>query len=487
MILLSSHVFIYTGLTMGLMSIEKTKLEIIQMTGSSRDSEAAKTIIPLLNNHHLLLVTLLLFNAVANEAMPVFLEKLVPPYMAVILSVSLVLIFGEIIPSALFTGKNQILLAAQLSSFVYFLLYVLYPVTFPISKVLDYIFGHPDDNSFSRNELEALVILQNATCRDEFKPCEQNVGDDSSSELTRDEIGIMTGVLRLSHLTARDAMIPIDRVSMISSSVILDEKSLQNIMTIGFSRYPVFEETDREFILGYLLVKKLIVVNPSDKRSVTSLELLEPIVVHPSEDLLEMLNIFQEGKSHLALVSDDPETTLRCIQEKIAPVSEQAKVQGIITLENIIEKIIQEEIFDETDRQGPEHGMGVDGDDLENPTSGRKTSSETSEVVPLLTKISSRVIPFQRRYGGLGSTTGTTTIPLRSAISAPRRRKSSLSVRPANSSDVSKGSASTPQWQRIPTPHKIQRYSTFDSLRTLRFKSGGESSNRVADIRPHSP
>jgi hypothetical protein len=44
------------GLTMGLMSIEKTKLEIILMTGSPRDAEAAQTIIPILANHHRLLV-----------------------------------------------------------------------------------------------------------------------------------------------------------------------------------------------------------------------------------------------------------------------------------------------------------------------------------------------------------------------------------------------------------------------------------------------
>ena len=238
-------------------------------------------------------VTLLLFNAVANEAMPVFLEKLVPPYLAVLLSVSLVLVFGEIIPSALFTGKNQILLAAKLSSFVYFLLYALYPITFPISKVLDYIFGHSKDNSLSRSELEALVILQNSTCRNEFERSGPNQCGDSSSELTRDEIGIMTGVLRLSQLTAYDAMIPIGQVSMISSNVVLDEVALEKIMSVGFSRYPVFDDKDRDFILGYLLVKKLIVINPLDKRLITSLELLDPIVVHPSEDLLEMLNIFQ--------------------------------------------------------------------------------------------------------------------------------------------------------------------------------------------------
>ena len=41
---------------MGLMSIDKTKLEIIQLTGSTEDAKAATTIIPILSNHHVLLV-----------------------------------------------------------------------------------------------------------------------------------------------------------------------------------------------------------------------------------------------------------------------------------------------------------------------------------------------------------------------------------------------------------------------------------------------
>ena len=47
---------VVVGLTMGLMSIENTKLEIVQMTGSPSDAAAAKTIMPILGNHHLLLV-----------------------------------------------------------------------------------------------------------------------------------------------------------------------------------------------------------------------------------------------------------------------------------------------------------------------------------------------------------------------------------------------------------------------------------------------
>jgi metal transporter CNNM len=34
------------------------------------------------------------------EALPIFLDKLVPEYLAIILSVTFVLIFGEIIPQA---------------------------------------------------------------------------------------------------------------------------------------------------------------------------------------------------------------------------------------------------------------------------------------------------------------------------------------------------------------------------------------------------
>jgi ankyrin repeat/SOCS box protein 13/metal transporter CNNM len=45
--------------------------------------------------HHLLLVTLLLANAVAVEAMPIFLAKITTEVVAVIVSVIAVLVFGE--------------------------------------------------------------------------------------------------------------------------------------------------------------------------------------------------------------------------------------------------------------------------------------------------------------------------------------------------------------------------------------------------------
>ena len=70
------------------------------------------------------------------QALPIFLGNLVPDWLAVILSVSLVLFFGEILPSAIFTGKDQLAIAAGMSWLVYLLMIVFFPVAWPISWIL---------------------------------------------------------------------------------------------------------------------------------------------------------------------------------------------------------------------------------------------------------------------------------------------------------------------------------------------------------------
>jgi metal transporter CNNM len=61
-----------------------------------------------IDHHHWMLVTLLLSNAAALETLPIFLDNLVSPFASVLISVTLVLAFGEIIPQALCTGPRQI-------------------------------------------------------------------------------------------------------------------------------------------------------------------------------------------------------------------------------------------------------------------------------------------------------------------------------------------------------------------------------------------
>ncbi|WP_459806162.1 DUF21 domain-containing protein, partial [Herbidospora sp. RD11066] len=69
--------------------------------GSNREKKQAAAILPVVQKQHQLLVTLLLCNAAAMEALPIYLDKIVHPAVAVVLSVTFVLIFGEVIPQAI--------------------------------------------------------------------------------------------------------------------------------------------------------------------------------------------------------------------------------------------------------------------------------------------------------------------------------------------------------------------------------------------------
>lgn len=101
------------GMTTGLLSIDTLKLKIKAQIGTAKEKMYAARILPVLNNHHFLLCTLLIYNAAATEALPIFLDALVPSWAAVAISVTLVLLFGEVIPTALFTGPNQMAIAAN--------------------------------------------------------------------------------------------------------------------------------------------------------------------------------------------------------------------------------------------------------------------------------------------------------------------------------------------------------------------------------------
>ncbi len=87
-----------SGLTVGYSSINPLNLEIKLENGTELEKEEAKKILPILEKKHLLLATLLLSNALAMESLPIFLDAIMPATLAIILSTTVVLVFGEIVP-----------------------------------------------------------------------------------------------------------------------------------------------------------------------------------------------------------------------------------------------------------------------------------------------------------------------------------------------------------------------------------------------------
>ena len=69
--------------------------QILRRSGTERQKKLAQRIHPLLARPHVLLVTLLVCNAMAAEALPLVLDRLADPVTAVLVSVTVVLLFGE--------------------------------------------------------------------------------------------------------------------------------------------------------------------------------------------------------------------------------------------------------------------------------------------------------------------------------------------------------------------------------------------------------
>src|SRR5687768_3133543 len=91
------------------------------------------------------------------ETLPLFLDRLLNPIAAILLSVTAILIFGEIVPQAV-CKRYGLHVGAYLSWLVHILKWVTAPVSWPIAKLLDWLLGH-NTVLFRRAELRALLTL----------------------------------------------------------------------------------------------------------------------------------------------------------------------------------------------------------------------------------------------------------------------------------------------------------------------------------------
>jgi len=137
-------------------------------------------------------------------------------------------------------------------------------------------------------------------------------------------------------------MTPIEDVYMLDINTYLDHKMLREIYSRGYSRIPIFHN-NKNNIVGILMARDLILINP-DKAMITlkqmsSLVIREVIAVEDKDKLEPLLGYFKKGLTHIGIVA-----------KTILPGDGRdpyKKVIGIVTLEDIIEEIIAEEIEDE--------------------------------------------------------------------------------------------------------------------------------------------
>jgi metal transporter CNNM len=367
-----------SGMTVGYLSIDDLVLELKASTGTYEEKRYSEKVLPIISKRHWLLVTLLLCNATAMEALPIFLNRLVDDYAAIAISVSLVLVFGEVLPQAICTGPNQIKIAALAAPLTLALMYGTYPLTYPIALFLDWLLGTHTKSRFVNTELKTLIELHtlDALRSLDVRPPHHHEGGEFEHNtehglgLHDEQANLMISALEIKSRKVTELMIPLNKVFMVDYDEPVDKHKLAVIISKGYSRIPVFQRGNGNDILGILRIKQLIGHDFTQATTFRKLgiKLKTPLVIHPAMHAIELLREFKKGKSHMAFITEQVEDYKKMlalngavadsIDETFLKSSafNKQKVRnthidllGIVTLEDILEEMINIEILDEDD------------------------------------------------------------------------------------------------------------------------------------------
>ncbi|GMR31597.1 hypothetical protein PMAYCL1PPCAC_01792, partial [Pristionchus mayeri] len=315
---------LFSGLNLGLMALSPQELILIQKSGSKTERKYADTIIPVREKGNLLLCSLLIGNVMVNSGISILLDDLTGSgYMALIASSAGIVVFGEIFPQSLCVKKG-LAVGARTIWLTRFFMVLTWPIAYPISKLLDCILGD-EVVAYDRKRLMELIKMSTA-----------------EDGLVAEELKIAVGAMEISDKTVGDVMTKIDDVFMLPDTTTLNTKTVAEILRMGYTRIPVFSG-DRNNVVSLLFVKDLALLDPDDNFTIQTVcnyhQHALRFVLHDTP-LRVMLEEFKKGDYHLAMVN-------AIVENEDQDPSYQ--LQGVVTLEDIVEEILQAEIVDETD------------------------------------------------------------------------------------------------------------------------------------------
>ncbi|XP_041855688.1 metal transporter CNNM4 [Melanotaenia boesemani] len=315
----------FSGLNLGLMALDPMELRIVQSCGTDKEKKYARKIEPIRRKGNYLLCSLLLGNVLVNTTLTILLDDLTMSGVGAVVSSTIgIVIFGEIVPQAL-CSRHGLAVGANTILLTKLFMLLTFPLSWPISKILDCVLGQEIGTVYNR---EKLVEMLKVT--------------EPYNDLVKEELNMIQGALELRTKTVEDVMTPLNNCFMIHSDAVLDFNTMSEIMESGYTRIPVYED-ERSNIVDILYVKDLAFVDPDD---CTTLKTITKFYNHPvhfvfhDTKLDSMLEEFKKGKSHLAIV------------QKVNNEGEGDpfyEVLGLVTLEDVIEEIIKSEILDESD------------------------------------------------------------------------------------------------------------------------------------------
>lgn len=194
------------------------------------------------------------------------------------------------------------------------LIVITYPLVLLSRMVSSLITPDKKANSISRDELSALADIGQR--EGVFQPAESS---------------FLKSLLKSTHLRVRDFMTPRPVLFMLSETLTV-RQVLEKQPNFRFSRIPLYKQ-NRDEVTGYILKDDLLLAGARDQLDRPLSEFARTLLVVPDSLLLpEFFQRLLNKGEHIALVVD-----------------EYGGVDGVATLEDVVETLLGLEIVDEAD------------------------------------------------------------------------------------------------------------------------------------------
>ena len=240
---------------------------------------------------------------------------------ATLIMTALLVIFAEVLPKT-YAIRNPERMALFIAPLAHLLVLVLTPFTRFVQWVVNRVLGlfgvpaQPDPLSSSIDALRGTIAL--------------HAEEGAVEKHERDMLG---GILDLADVEVGEIMTHRKTMEMIDADA-PPEQILKQIVASPHSRLPVWRD-DPDSIVGVLHVKDLLIAVHRHGRKLEGVDIAalctEPWFIPDTTPLRKQLVAFRQRRQHLALVVD-----------------EYGDLEGLVTLEDVIEEIVGE-IADEKD------------------------------------------------------------------------------------------------------------------------------------------
>ena len=309
----------FSGSETALLSLDKLRVRFLQQ----KERRGAAKLSALLDNPDRLLSGILVGNNLVNIAASVIATGLFVGHfgeqgelMTVLILTPILLVLSEVCPktyAAQYPEKMSFMVLQPIRFVVWVLTPVVYVVS-SLSRMLTSFFRGEDAEGLSVSEDEIRAIIE--------------VGEESGV-VAAEQRRMLHGIFDLSETRVRDLMIP--RTEMVGIEVSANfQEVLEIVQRERHSRFPVYSGS-LDSIVGVVHSKEVLdFIGRTDQFALADIG-RKPYFVPESKRVAVLLQSFRQRREHLAIVVD-----------------EYGGVEGIVTLEDVIEEIVGE-IHDEYD------------------------------------------------------------------------------------------------------------------------------------------